>query len=140
MYYMNVFTEINLILSFREIGDKIKAECHINGGLTSDETIIDYNRLIVADNVTSATIDSGCLKSMSLMLLPVYIKTQFSCGIVFNFFPVNHLCVHFNKGGHSLFKMVDTLMTNDDTMTVRKDIFTYPGKVISIVWKFLAST
>ena len=31
---MEAFTEINLILIFREIGDKIKAECHANGGLT----------------------------------------------------------------------------------------------------------
>ena len=31
---MDAFTEINLILIFREIGDKIKAECHVNGRLT----------------------------------------------------------------------------------------------------------
>ena len=40
---------------------------------SSDETIIDYNRIIVARGVTSATIDSSAEKSISLYLLPVYL-------------------------------------------------------------------
>ena len=39
---------------------------------------------------------------------------------VFNFFPVYHVCVHFNKGRHSLFKMAYIFMTRDDAMTVPK--------------------
>ena len=31
---MDAFTAINLTLIFREIGDKIKARCHVNWGLT----------------------------------------------------------------------------------------------------------
>ena len=76
---------------------------------------------------------------MSLMLLPVIPWNLVLVRYVFNLFPVNRLCVNFNKGGHSLFKMADTFMTNNDATTVLKDIFAYPGKVISIVWKFLAS-
>ena len=76
---------------------------------------------------------------MSLMLLPVIPWILVLVRYVFKFFPVNRLCVNFNKGGHSLFKMADTFMTNDDAMTVLKEIFTYTGKVISIVGKFLAS-
>ena len=52
---------------------------------TSDETIIDHNRIIVAIHVTSATIDSDAGKSMSLNLLPVVLSISILRDIAFIF-------------------------------------------------------
>ena len=49
----------------------------------SDETIIDYNRLIVARGVTTATIDSNAEKSILLYLLPVYLPIP-----IIGYFPI----------------------------------------------------